>query len=39
MSVTSLDFDATQTDIQYFTADVNFKYTVYNILGKDGQPL
>ena len=39
MSLTSLDFDATQTDIQYFTADVNFKYTVYNILGTDGQPL
>ncbi len=39
MSLTSLDFDATQTDIQYFTADVTFKYTVYNILGTDGQPL
>ena len=39
MSLTSLDFDATQTDIQYFTADVTFKYTVYNILGTDGQLL
>jgi hypothetical protein len=39
ISLTSLDFDATQTNIQYFTADVTFKYTVYNILGKDGQPL
>ena len=29
--LTSLEFDATQTDIQYFTADVAFKYTVYNI--------
>ncbi len=33
------EFDATQTDIQYFTADVAFKYTVYNILGPDGKPL
>ena len=39
ISLTSLDFDATQTNIQYFTADVTFKYTVYNILGTDGQPL
>ena len=31
VSLTSLDFDATQTDIQYFTADVSFKYTVYTI--------
>jgi hypothetical protein len=31
VSLTSLEFDATQTDIQYFTADVSFKYTVYNI--------
>jgi hypothetical protein len=29
--LTSLQFDATQTDVQYFTADVTFKYTVYNI--------
>lgn len=39
ISLTSLDFDATQSDIQYFTANVNFKYTVYNILGDDGNPL
>ena len=30
-SLTSLDFDATNTDIQYFTAEATFKYTVYNI--------
>jgi hypothetical protein len=30
-SLTSLEFDSTQTDIQYFTAEVSFKYTVYNI--------
>ena len=30
-SLTTLTFDATDTDIQYFTADVSFKYTSYNI--------
>jgi hypothetical protein len=39
VALTSLEFDATQTDIQYFTAEATFKYTVYNILGKDGNPL
>ena len=29
--LTSLEFDSTQTDVQYFTADVTFKYTIYNI--------
>jgi len=31
ISLTSLEFDSTPTDIQYFTAEVSFKYTVYNI--------
>jgi hypothetical protein len=39
VSLTSLEFDSTQTDIQYFTAEVSFKYTIYNILSKTGQPL
>ena len=39
VSLTSLEFDATPNDIQYFTAEVAFKYTVYNILGTDNQPL
>lgn len=39
VSLTSLEFDSTQTDIQYFTAEVSFKYTVYNILSETGQPL
>ena len=30
-SLTSLDFDATNTDIQYFTAEATFKYTIYNL--------
>ena len=31
VSLTSLEFDSTMTDIQYFTAEVSFKYTIYNI--------
>jgi hypothetical protein len=31
VSLSSLEFDSTQTDVQYFTANVTFKYTVYNI--------
>ena len=30
-ALTTLTFDATDTDIQYFTADVSFKYTSYKI--------
>jgi hypothetical protein len=36
-SLTSLDFDSTVTDIQYFTAQASFKYTIYNIVGADGR--
>jgi hypothetical protein len=38
-SLSTLAFDATQTDVQYFTADVGFKYTIYNILDLSGNPL
>ena len=31
VSLTSLDFDATNTDIQFFTAEATFKYTIYNL--------
>lgn len=31
VSLSDLDFDATETDIQYFTANVTFKYSVYHI--------
>ena len=34
VSLTSLEFDATVTDVKYFTAEVSFKYTVYTILDK-----
>ena len=31
VNLTTLEFDATQTDLEYFTAEVTFKYTIYNI--------
>ena len=34
-SLTTLEFDAAVTDINYFTAEVNFKYTIYEITDKD----
>ena len=38
-TLSTLTFDATQTDVQYFTADVSFKYTIYNITDLSGNPL
>ena len=35
--LTSLDFESSDTDINYFTAEVTFKYTVYNILAPDNR--
>ena len=37
VSLTSLDFEASDTDVNYFTAEVSFKYTVYNIFAADGR--
>lgn len=37
--LSTLTFDATETDINYFTAEVSFKYTIYNIVNMNGQPL
>jgi hypothetical protein len=34
-----LQFDATDTDIEYFTAEVTFKYSMYNIVNAKGEPL
>ena len=31
VSITSLDFDATNNDVQYFTAEATFKYTIYDL--------
>jgi len=39
VSLTSLDFTATDTDINYLTAEVVFKYTIYDILDKNNKPL
>ena len=39
VSLTTLTFDATDTDIEYFTADANFKYTAYNITTLQNEPL
>ena len=30
-SLSTVTFDATDTDIEYFTAEVSFKYTIYNL--------
>ena len=38
-SLTALNFDATDTDIEYFTAEVTFKYTIYNITNLAGTDL
>ena len=38
-SLTDLQFDATDTDIDYLTAEVTFKYTIYNIVDNAGNPL
>jgi hypothetical protein len=38
-TLSTLTFDATDTDIQYFTADVSFKYTIYNIFDLSGNRL
>lgn len=37
--LSTLTFDATNTDILYFTADVSFKYTIYNIFDLSGNRL
>ena len=38
-SLSTLTFDATATDIQYFTAEASFKYTIYNIVDLSGNNL
>ena len=37
VGLTSLEFDATETDINYFTAEATMRYTVYNIFDTDGR--
>ena len=38
-SLTTLQFDATDTDVNFFTAEVGFKYTIYNITDISGDAL
>ena len=38
-SLGTLSFNATNTDVQYFTSDVSFKYTIYTITDLSGSPL
>ena len=35
--LTSLEFQASETDTQYFTAEVTFKYTIYDVVSSDGR--
>ena len=38
-SLTSLEFEAGDTDINYFTAEATFKYTIYRMFKSDGRTL
>jgi hypothetical protein len=38
-SLSVLEFDATRPETEYFTAEVSFKYMIYDILDKKGNPL
>ena len=38
-NLSDLTFDATNPDTEYFTAEVSFKYTIYNILDTKGNRL
>ena len=39
VSLSTVTFDATDTDIEYFTADVSFKYTIYRITDLENKNL
>ena len=38
-TLSTITFDATDTDIEYFTADVSFKYTIYNLTDMENKAL
>ena len=38
-SLSTVTFEATDTDIEYFTADVSFKYTIYNLTDMENKAL
>lgn len=39
ISLSPLEFEAGESDYGYFSAEVVFKYTIYEILGANGNPL
>jgi hypothetical protein len=39
ISLTGLNFDVDTNDIQYFTAEATFRYSIYNIYDKNGNKL
>ena len=39
VSLSTITFDATDTDIDYFTAEATFKYTIYTLSDMRGNPL
>jgi len=39
ISITDITFDSTATDVEYFTADVTFKFTDYTIRDKNFKPV
>ena len=39
VSLSTITFDATDTDIDYFTAEATFKYTIYNLTDLNNNPL
>jgi hypothetical protein len=39
VSLSTLTFDATSSDVEYFTAEVTFKYLMYNITDMSGNDL
>ena len=38
-NLSTMTFDATQSDQEYFTADVSFKYAIYTITDMNNQPI
>ena len=38
-TLSTVTFDATDTDIEYFTADASFKYTIYNLTDMENKAL
>ena len=38
-SLSTINFNATETDVEYFTAEVSFKYTIYNLTDLNNKAL